>query len=378
VWRAEDHERSIAVKVYHAGDIPMADKAARFRQGFVAMRKLDHAHVVRVHAIYACPLMFSMDYIDGPNFRDWAGATADAEELLSILYTIAETLRHAHSRGVYHRDVKPENVILGRDDDGKWHPHLTDFDLAWFSTASLSTKDALGTVFYAAPEQLAKPGSASAHSPLVDVYSFGQLMYFAVTASDPVPLGMADNVRALAARLSVWGSPEPARLFCGLYSDCASQSASLRPQTMEEVCSRLFAVRRALRPRPLETRLAPGEFVDEVRYALDGRLGGQGETSFSSTTGHTDINFLVDERAIWIRLTLHRRPLIDNVSDFRRAKTMLLERARYVARSYNYRLECGNKDPFHVTVQVPLPCVTGSVPALHDFLVRMLTALERG
>lgn len=378
VWLVEDAGKPLAVKAYHPGDLPMRDKAARFRQGFSAMRQLDHKHIVRVHSLYECPLMFSMEYINGANLRDWSGATSGAEDLLAILYTIADTLRHAHSRGVIHRDVKPENVILKQSPAGDWQPHLTDFDLAWFSTASLSTKDALGTVFYAAPEQLAKPGSASAHSPLVDVFSIGQLLYFTITGSDPVPLGMADNGRALERRLGAWGSAEPARLFHQLFTDSTQNMPSKRPQSMEEVCGRLFEIRSALRPREGHMKLPLRTFVEELRYAFDGSIAEDLHDGFLSPTGHTHIALMEEGSLLRIRLTLSRKPLIDNVGDFRKAKIILLERARQIARTFNYKLDSGSSDPFHIFVDLPVTLTVANVSVVHELLLKMVSALERG
>ena len=137
----------VALKVYHPQDLSAPDKIQRFRRGYEAMKQLDHPYVVKVHEFSECPLGFYMDFVEGPNLRSFTGTLDNPKALISVLFTVAETLRHAHGRGVVHRDVKPENIIMSFDADSqRWHPFLSDFDLAWFSTATKLTKEALGTM----------------------------------------------------------------------------------------------------------------------------------------------------------------------------------------------------------------------------------------
>ncbi len=53
-----------------------------------------------------------MEFVDGPNLRDFAPSYMDADENITLLLLVAETIRHAHGRGVIHRDIKPENILL--------------------------------------------------------------------------------------------------------------------------------------------------------------------------------------------------------------------------------------------------------------------------
>lgn len=107
------------------------DQRKYFLRSFVRFGK------VKRHALEDCPLAFTMDFIEGANLRHWVGAADSPADMLSLMLTVADTLRHAHSRGVVHRDVKPENIIVAPDEASRgWVPFLTDFDLAWFSTAT--------------------------------------------------------------------------------------------------------------------------------------------------------------------------------------------------------------------------------------------------
>ena len=209
VWRIDPGEErpQAALKIYHSHELHVKEKLVRFQRGYKAMALLDHPNIVKVIRYSESPVGFYMDYIDGPNLREFGHSVDSPADILAILLVIAETLQHAHGRNVIHRDVKPENVLIAFDEKhSRWEPYLTDFGLAWYSTATQVTRDAFGAIFYAAPEQLAKPGSAEAHAKTTDIFAFGQVAFFLATGSDPVPMGAADNVRALSERLGSWGN----------------------------------------------------------------------------------------------------------------------------------------------------------------------------
>ena len=112
------------------------------------MELLEHPHIVKVHKYTQCPIGFYMDFVDGPNLRDFVGTVSEPADTLQILIKIAETLQHAHGRNVIHRDVKPENIVLTFDSESNiWVPYLTDFDLAWFSAATQLTRMRLARYF---------------------------------------------------------------------------------------------------------------------------------------------------------------------------------------------------------------------------------------
>ena len=114
VWKImRPEEKPLAYKVYHSNEIHIRDKVARFERGYRAMQQLEHPHIVKVHGYTNCPLGFYMDFIDGPNLRDFIGALSEPAETLELMIKVAETLHHAHGRNVIHRDVKPEKHCTG-------------------------------------------------------------------------------------------------------------------------------------------------------------------------------------------------------------------------------------------------------------------------
>ena len=273
VWRVDPGEGrpEVALKLYHPHELHVKEKRVRFQRGYKAMDLLDHPHIVKVVLYSESPVGFYMDYIDGPNLRDFGHTVDQPAEILALLIVIAETLQHAHGRNVIHRDVKPENVLVTYDEkQSRWDPYLTDFDLAWYSTATQVTREAFGAIFYAAPEQLAKPGSAEAHAKTTDIFAFGQVAYFLATGSDPVPLGAADNVRALSNRLGSWGNLEAAERFRALYESCTKLSPGDRPQDFRTISEDLFRIHRSLTERTPDQSVTTDRFVPELAFALAG------------------------------------------------------------------------------------------------------------
>ena len=292
VWKVKpDGGAPVAYKVYHSNELAVKDKVARFERGYRAMNQLDHPHIVKVHRFTRSPLGFYMSFVDGPNLRQ-LGRLREPSDAVALMMKVAETLQHAHGRNVIHRDVKPENIVL--ELEGKtqsWSPYLTDFDLAWFSTATQVTKEAFGAIFYAAPEQLSKPSSRAAHSPTTDIYSFGQLCFFAATGSDPIPFGDADNRHGLEQMIGNWPIREAATTFADLYDECTQHEPMKRLKDFRTIYDRLFQVHRLLCDVDPEQSIDSEKFVQELVLAVSGLdeerlIPPQGVRSLS---GRTDV-----------------------------------------------------------------------------------------
>ncbi|MBV9131954.1 MAG: serine/threonine protein kinase, partial [Chloroflexi bacterium] len=177
VWRAEDTllDRQVAVKVLHpqfAGDPEFLE---RFRREARAAARLSHPNIVPIYDVGedgGIPYIV-MELVEGGNLKDRIRAAAplpDAE-IRSIGATLAATLDYAHHKGIIHRDVKPQNVLLGEDGRAR----LTDFGIAQAMASSGLTRTGavMGSVHYIAPE-LVRGRTAL---PQSDVYSLGALLY---------------------------------------------------------------------------------------------------------------------------------------------------------------------------------------------------------
>lgn len=294
VWKLHKGDIVEALKVYHPEDLNESSKVRIFRQGFDAMRRLRHPRIVKVSEISSVPYAFAMEYIDGSNFKDLVGAIDDPAARIQVLIQIAETIEHAHAHEVAHRDIKPENIILRYDEKHDVYvPHLTDFDLAWFPTAKTMTR-AMGSIFYAAPEQLAKPRSEEAKDYLVDIYAFGRLAQFAVTASHPVPLELANNDRAVRQAVGKWPNGQAAGQFAELVSACSQYSPKDRPQSMTAVIAKLEEILQEL--RSTGKVLTPSSFREELAFSYSGVADFESTeraTFFQSLTGRSAIELEV-------------------------------------------------------------------------------------
>lgn len=135
----------------------------RFRREAEAAAVLDHPNIVRVYdrGEYRGRLWIAMEYVDGESLAELITrrfpAGMPAEAVVQIIGTIADALDYAHRQGVVHRDVKPSNILVTGSDEGELTAVLADFGIArqLSGPSGLTASNlAIGTIAYAAPEQL--------------------------------------------------------------------------------------------------------------------------------------------------------------------------------------------------------------------------------
>jgi eukaryotic-like serine/threonine-protein kinase len=155
----------------------------RFRREVQAARRVTHPNVIRIHDLGEDgPLLFlSMEYVEGDTLyaRVKRDGALDVTEGLELLGKIAAGVAAAHAAGVVHRDLKPQNVLLGAGNTVK----VIDFGLAKtsFSTGMTATGLIMGTPEYMAPEQVRGRRSDAR----TDVYALGALAYFVLAGRAP-------------------------------------------------------------------------------------------------------------------------------------------------------------------------------------------------
>ncbi len=194
VYRAVQRnlERPVAIKVLpvELGDAPGFSE--RFRQEAMTTAGLDHPDIVAVYDVgetVAGHWYYVMELVDGEDLAQrMARGLMSVEQSLPLLEVVCGAVEAAHARGIIHRDIKPSNILLTREG----RPRLADFGLALLSEKHLAESrltmggTTLGTLEYAAPEQLAGYGVTTAS----DLYSLGVLAYELLTGE--LPRGIFD------------------------------------------------------------------------------------------------------------------------------------------------------------------------------------------
>src|ERR1700735_91801 len=187
VYKAYDKEldRTVAIKVVREGAIGQADALKRFKQELVLASKISHKNILRIHDMgeVAGVRFISMAYIDGKDLQHIIreNPKMPLDRVLKFSQQIAEALAAAHAEGVVHRDLKPQNLLIGNDDQ----VFVCDFGLAKsFEESAIGmtrTGAFLGTPRYMSPEQVeGKPADQRA-----DLYAFGLILYEMVTGDVP-------------------------------------------------------------------------------------------------------------------------------------------------------------------------------------------------
>jgi formylglycine-generating enzyme required for sulfatase activity len=205
VYRGRDPRlgREVAVKLLPGGAAD-AEGVARFKREGEALARVQHPHVVRLHAFgeEQGQLYLVMDLVPGESLQDrLERGPLTPTRSVELVRKLALALQAAHDQDVIHRDLKPGNVIV----DAQGEPRLLDFGLSKpLDGRSLSvTGVALGSPEYWAPEQAS--GEKQRIGPPTDVYGLGGLLYACLTGRPPFEVGsMVEAV--VAAREQ---TPEP-------------------------------------------------------------------------------------------------------------------------------------------------------------------------
>lgn len=179
VYLASDGRDARAVKLFPAGRADRADREFRFGRG------LSHPNLNPVDArvdLGGRPGVL-MPFVPGHRFGVWLRSAARASRLAAIEGLFAG-LSHLHQRGIIHRDVKPENLLVTRDGRAV----LIDYDLAVASVDAENQRTLAGTVAYLSPEQ----ARGEPAEPASDLYAAGVLLYRALTGEVPFSGSVAE------------------------------------------------------------------------------------------------------------------------------------------------------------------------------------------
>ena len=186
VFKGRDHRlnRLVAIKILKDDLAKDAEFRRRFHDESQAVAMLSHPNIMAVYDVSRSDQVeyIVMELIDGITLKQYMqrkGGPLSWKEALHFITQIMKALSHAHGRGIIHRDIKPQNIMVLRDGSIK----VTDFGIARLASAAQSTltQEALGSVHYISPEQ-ARGSRIDGRS---DIYSAGVVLYEMLTGRLP-------------------------------------------------------------------------------------------------------------------------------------------------------------------------------------------------
>jgi eukaryotic-like serine/threonine-protein kinase len=233
VWRARDLtlDRAVAVKVLHAAHAQDAEALTRFQTEARHAGSLAHENIARVYDYGdPHPPYLVMELVDGPSLAQvLTGGPMDAVRVMDVVAQAAAGLQAAHQAGLFHRDIKPGNLLLMPDGIVK----ITDFGIshAVGSPRVTSTGQIVGTPGYLAPERAA----GAAATVFSDIYSLGVVAYECLAGAPPydgtaLEVALAHIIRPFPALPSF--VPADVR---ALVAHLTAKDPADRPQSAAEV-----------------------------------------------------------------------------------------------------------------------------------------------
>ena len=208
VYKARDIKDDIpvAIKILRDEYLGKQEFVKRFKDESKAIAVLSHDNIVKVYDVsFGDRIQYIvMEYIDGITLKDYIekNGPLNWKEAVHFILQTLKALQHAHDKGIIHRDVKPQNIMLLEDGTIK----VTDFGIARFSKSSsetIASNKAIGSVHYISPEQ-ARGEPTDAKS---DLYSLGVMMYEMLTGKLPFD----DDDTIAVAMMQLRSDPIPPR-----------------------------------------------------------------------------------------------------------------------------------------------------------------------
>lgn len=194
VYKAHDNveDRTVAIKILKEEFVSNEEFIRRFKNESKAIAMLSHPNIVKVYDVSFGDLIqyIVMEYIDGITLKEYIERQGSLRWKDAVYFTvqILKGLQHAHDKGIVHRDVKPQNIMVLSDGTIK----VTDFGIARFARSEQRTitDKAIGSVHYISPEQ----ARGEKTDEKADIYSVGVMLYEMLTGKLPFQADSAVSV----------------------------------------------------------------------------------------------------------------------------------------------------------------------------------------
>lgn len=247
VYKAYDNvdDRIVAVKILKEEFLNNEEFKRRFKNESKAIALLSHPNIVKVYDVnFGEKLQYIvMEYIDGITLKEYITKQGAItwNDALFFMTQILRAVQHAHDKGIVHRDIKPQNIILLQNGNIK----VTDFGIARFSRSETRTltEQAIGSVHYIAPEQ----AKGEYTDEKADIYSLGVVLYEMLAGSVPFEADSAVSVALMQLQAD-------AKRLTDINSDI--------PLGLEQICIR------AMQKNPLDRYQTATEMLLDVEEII--------------------------------------------------------------------------------------------------------------
>lgn len=252
--------RFVAVKILRPELVEDEEFVYRFKRESQAAASLSHHNIVNVYDVGQEDGIYYivMEYVWGKTLKDFIREKGNLEsrEAIKIALQIAAALEHAHENGIIHRDIKPQNILIGNDYTVK----VADFGIAravTSATVTLAGPSVIGSVHYFSPEQ-ARGGYIDAKS---DLYSLGIVLYEMVTGTLPFE---GDTAVSIAIKHIQERVKPPGEINPKIYKSLQA------------------VIQKAISKLPEERYQNAGEMIKDLRRALEEPNGDFVVTNYNS------------------------------------------------------------------------------------------------